>query len=66
MTDTELRATLARVGLTQTGAARLFGIDARTMRRWLAGEREVTPCALRLLDLLEHVPGVRERLERSV
>jgi DNA-binding transcriptional regulator YiaG len=66
MTATELRATLARVGLTQTGAARLFGLDDRTLRRWAAGDGEITPCALRLLDLLEHVPGVRERLERSV
>ncbi len=62
MTTTDLRETLARLGLSQTGAARLLGVDARTMRRWLAGEREMPQPAIRLLDLLEHVPGTRERL----
>jgi DNA-binding transcriptional regulator YiaG len=57
MTDADLRAVLGRLELSQTGAARLLGVDARTMRRWVAGEREISPPAARLLYLLEHAPG---------
>lgn len=38
MTPDEIRATLARLGLPQTGAARLLGVDARTFRRWCSGD----------------------------
>lgn len=71
MTPTELRATLSRLGLAHSEAARLLGADGRTVRRWMeppeaSGHRDPPPMALRMLDLIEHVPGVRDRLgERS-
>lgn len=34
MTANQYRAALAKLGLTQVGAARLFGIGERTGRRW--------------------------------
>lgn len=37
MTPNQLRAALDRLGLTQVGAARLLGIDPRTMRRYCSG-----------------------------
>lgn len=33
---TDIRPLLATAGLTQSGAARLLGVSARTMRRWCA------------------------------
>jgi transcriptional regulator with XRE-family HTH domain len=35
MTEEELREALARLGLTQIDAARLLGVNPRTMRRWI-------------------------------
>lgn len=57
MTATELRAALATLGLTQSGGARLLGVDARTMRRWCAeGDastaRDVPPPVARFLTFL--------------
>jgi DNA-binding transcriptional regulator YiaG len=63
MTADDLRAVLGRLSLSQTGAARLLGVDPRTMRRWVLGEREIPEVVVRLLRLLEHVPGTRETLE---
>lgn len=62
------RTLLDRLGLTQTGAARLLGIDGRTMRRYCdqpgaAGHRELPEPTRRLLLLMQDVPGVREWLE---
>lgn len=37
MTTAELRAALESLGLTQAEAARILGIDRRTIRRYLAG-----------------------------
>jgi DNA-binding transcriptional regulator YiaG len=61
------RETLTRLGLSQTGAARLLGVNARTVRGWCEpveapGHRSVPTPVWRMLDLIEHVPGVRERL----
>jgi DNA-binding transcriptional regulator YiaG len=64
MTNADLQAVLGRLRLSQMGAARLLGVDGRTMRRWLAGEREISEPVARLLDLVEHVPGSLGRLER--
>jgi DNA-binding transcriptional regulator YiaG len=71
MTPTDLRARLARLGLSQTGAARLLGVDDRTMRRWLAdsdtpGARYVPGPAQRLLYLFEAVPGARSAVEAAM
>ena len=41
MTPTQFRAALERLRLSQLGAARLFGADGRTARRWALGERSV-------------------------
>ena len=49
MTPTQFRAALDRLGLTQVGAARLLGVDARTVRRWALGERPVHPTVVVLL-----------------
>ena len=37
MTATELRQLLAQMGVNQCEAARLIGIDPRTIRRYVAG-----------------------------
>jgi len=38
MTPKQLRTTLANLGLSQRAAARLLGIDERTMRKYVAGD----------------------------
>jgi transcriptional regulator with XRE-family HTH domain len=38
MTPKQLRAALARIGLSQREAARRLGIDERTMRKYVAGD----------------------------
>ena len=38
MTPKQLRAALARMGLSQRAAARLLDIDERTMRKYVAGD----------------------------
>lgn len=62
MTPTDLRAQLARLGLTQTGAARLLGVNPRTVRRWLE-DGDIPPPVVRLLGAMEAVPGVREWMD---
>lgn len=56
MTPGALRDSLCRLGLSQTGAAALTGVDGRTMRRWCAGEREVPPPVERLLWAMQRDP----------
>jgi DNA-binding transcriptional regulator YiaG len=53
MTSNELRAALGRLELTQQEAARVLGVDPRTMRRWVLGERPVPRIATHFLDHLE-------------
>lgn len=50
MTANQYRAALARLGLSQVGAARLFGVGERTSRRW--AEEGVTGPAELLLRLM--------------
>ena len=52
MTSNQFRSTLDRLGLSQLGAARLFGADGRTVRRWALGERSIPPTVAILLRLL--------------
>lgn len=49
MNPTEFRTALLEAGLTQRGAAKLLGINERTVRRYVAGARvpEVVWLALR-------------------
>lgn len=41
MTAPEFRAALAALNLSQVGAAKLFGVNDRTARRWASGDQEV-------------------------
>jgi len=50
MTANQYRAAIAKLGLTQVGAARLFGIGERTGRRW--AESGVEGTAELLLKLM--------------
>jgi len=52
MTGTEFRTAIAVLGLSQLGAARLLGVDGRTVRRWISGERDVPEPAARFLTFL--------------
>lgn len=52
MTADEYREALARLDLSQVGAARLLGVDERTSRRWANGERDIPPPASRFLQYL--------------
>jgi transcriptional regulator with XRE-family HTH domain len=52
MTGDEYRNAIAALGLQQTEAARLLGVDERTSRRWASGEREIPPPVARFLQLL--------------
>lgn len=56
MTPTQLRTTLARIGLTQAGAARLIGVGDRTFRRWACDEQSIPVPIVRLFALLERDP----------
>lgn len=38
MSPDQLIATLKRLGLSQSGAARILEVDPRTVRRWVAGD----------------------------
>lgn len=41
MTPTEYREIIKALDLSQVGAARLFGVDPRTSRRWALGEQPI-------------------------
>jgi hypothetical protein len=66
MTPKQLRAVLARMGLSQRGAARLLNIDERTMRKYVAGDLvipEMLVWALR--GLAQRDEGVSTSIVRS-
>jgi hypothetical protein len=52
MTAKQYQAAIDRLGLSQLGAARLFGADGRTSRRWASGERSVPETVAILLRLM--------------
>lgn len=52
MTHDQYRAALEQLGLSQTAAAQLLGVDARTSRRWACDERDIPPPAARFLRYL--------------
>lgn len=56
MSPETLRATLARLGLTQSGAARLLGLRITTVQRWASGDSDVPPPVERLLWAMERRP----------
>jgi transcriptional regulator with XRE-family HTH domain len=49
MNATEYRAALARLGLTQVGAARIMGVGERTSRRYASGDQNIPPPVERLM-----------------
>ena len=65
MTPTALRAQLDRLGLTTGAAARLVGVETRTMQRYLAGDREIPEPVIRLLRVAETAPEARELMVRD-
>lgn len=64
MTPQEYRATIAALGLTQVGAARFLGVNDRTSRRWIAGERAVDEPIARFLRYLIAAKISPEEVER--
>lgn len=52
MTAKQFQAAIDRLGLSQVGAARLFGSDPRTARRWALGERSIPEPVAILLRLM--------------
>ncbi len=62
MNSTEYRDVIARLGLSQGGAARLVGVDARTSRRWALGEVVIPGPVVRLLWACAQFPAVLEAL----
>jgi DNA-binding transcriptional regulator YiaG len=52
MTPSDFRATLADLGLSQAGFARLALVDARTVRRWCDGTRAVPGPVVALLRVM--------------
>jgi DNA-binding transcriptional regulator YiaG len=52
MNAAQFRDAQERLGITNTTAARLLGVDARTTRRWGTGERAVPEPVARLLRLM--------------
>lgn len=65
MTADQLRATLARLGLTVGAAARVLGLHRRTVEYYLAGDRPVHPSTARLLAACERFPAVLEWLREE-
>lgn len=63
MTPTDLRTLLVTLGLTTGAAARLCGVQSRTVRYWLAGEKPISTSAWLLLCLVRDVEGARPWLE---
>jgi hypothetical protein len=52
MTAKQYRAALDRLGLSQKGAARLFGADPRTSRRWALDEAAIPETVAMILRYL--------------
>src|SRR6478735_3970588 len=62
----QLRALLQRAELSQRGAARLLGVDERTMRMWCAGQGVPPPSVYRALDpRLTFPEHLRHRIEEN-
>lgn len=53
MTPAEYRETIKALDLSQVGAARLFGVDPRTSRRWALGELPVPRTVVLCLRLMQ-------------
>jgi plasmid maintenance system antidote protein VapI len=67
MTPKQFKDTLHRLDISQVEAARLVGVNPRTARHWIAGDRSVHPAVAILLRLLtqgkitiEDIEGARK------
>jgi len=60
MTPEAFRASLARLKLSQLGAADVLGVDGRTVRRWAAGDVGIPNAVRILLILFEREPSLME------
>jgi DNA-binding transcriptional regulator YiaG len=52
VTPQEYADAIEALGLSQLAAAKLLGVDGRTSRRWISGERDVPEPAARFLRYL--------------
>jgi DNA-binding transcriptional regulator YiaG len=52
VTQKELKTALSALGLTQMGAARLFSVDGRTVRKWVAGDAPIPGAVALCLNLM--------------
>lgn len=64
MTAEDFREILAALGLSQTGAAKLFRTNDRTVRRWASGADIPVAVQIALLLMIRHniTPADAERL----
>lgn len=62
MTGLELRHLIAKLGLTQTGTARLIGVDPRAIRHWIADDNRIPQSVALLLQACDRFPSVLEWL----
>ncbi len=71
MNPAELRSALKAVNLTPHRAARLLGVDPRTVRRWLQepgdpGYRRVPPMTVVILSLMDRMRLTADQVEAMV
>ena len=52
MTAIAFREILSDLSLSQLGAAKLLGVNARTVRRWALGEQDIPRAVIILLRLM--------------
>ena len=52
MTPTDFRSTLARLGLSQTGASSVLGVSDRQVRRWASGDIDVPQPVVKILKMM--------------
>jgi DNA-binding transcriptional regulator YiaG len=64
VTAAQFRAAIDRLGLNQLEAAHLLRVDGRTVRRWIAGDREIPGPAIAFLELLEGCPTALRYVRR--
>lgn len=65
MNAAEFRATIARLGLSQTGAAPVLGVSPRTVRLWATSPTEIPGPVHHLLLALERDPSLLPVLRRD-
>lgn len=65
MTAKQFQAAIDCLGLSQVGAARLFGADPRTSRRWALSERSIPEPVAILLRLMVAGKITAEDIEQA-